>query len=88
MTLVFGQDFAITLHSLPATLASEARQRLEWHGTTRSSASNLRRWIGLTAVVGGEPRIHALGIIVVPERLGEEEPDSGLAPSPRQEPGG
>ncbi len=83
MTLVFGQDFAITLHSLPATLASEATQRLEWHGTTRSSASNLRRWMGLTAVVDGEPRIHALGIIVVPERLSEEEPDSGLAPPPR-----
>jgi hypothetical protein len=75
MTMVFGQDFAITLHSNPATLRAVAAARLRDHGIKRSDRSNLRRWLGLATVAGNSGRLSDMAILVDPHRLGNEEPD-------------
>jgi hypothetical protein len=75
MTLVFGQDFAVSLHAAPAEPASLTSERLGNHGVMRTEKSNLRRWLGLATVAGNKSRLSAMAVIVNPERLDAEEPD-------------
>lgn len=85
-TLVFQDDFAVTLHAIPQDLASEAADRLANHGIARTEKSKLRRWLGLSVVDGTKRRLTNMALIVRPDRLAEDEPDKRTAeaqPEPR-----
>jgi hypothetical protein len=75
MTLVFGQDLAVSLHAVPAEPVSVTSERLGNHGVMRTKKSHLRRWLGLATVADAKGRLSAMAIILNPERLGAEEPD-------------
>jgi hypothetical protein len=75
ITLVFGQNFAVTIHSVPADMRAVAGERLADHGARRAEISNLRRWLGLASIQGSHNRIGPMAIILDPERVDQEEPD-------------
>jgi hypothetical protein len=68
MTLEFGDDFGVTLHSVPAYMAAEASDRLADHGLRRVELSGPRRWLGLSTIAGF-PRLSRMALIVKPEQL-------------------
>ena len=78
-TLIFGEDFGITLHSVPPDMRGIASERLADHGSMRMEKSNLRRWLGLAAVLDSGHRIDAMAIVVDLGRLVDEEPDRPLS---------
>jgi hypothetical protein len=81
MTLVFGDDFAVTTHSVPAEMRGVASERLANHGEARAQASNLRRWLGLASIQGAKHRIGSMAIMVNPKRIEEDEPDRPPQPA-------
>lgn len=72
MTLVFGEDFAVSIHSVPPALAGELPERLARHGSMRAKKSNLRRWLGLGTLAQTNPRLHTMTVMLDPERLEED----------------
>jgi hypothetical protein len=72
LTLPFQDDFAVTVHCVPAALEGELPARLRNHGQGRSARSNLRRWLGLGVVNGDRGRIRTMTVMLDPTRLDDE----------------
>ena len=68
-TLPFQDDFAVTIHCVPAELEAELPQRLRNHGERRAELSNLRRWLGLGILFEDDPEIRAMVVMLDPSRL-------------------
>lgn len=73
MTLIFGEDFGISIHSVPPSLADELPERLARHGSGRSKKSNLRRWLGLGTIAEAKPKLHTMTVMLDPGRLEQED---------------
>jgi hypothetical protein len=73
MSLVFTDDFAITIHVVPEPQNRDLPERLAHHGIHRAEASGLRRWLGL-GYVAGRSRLVAMAVIADPSRLPEPPP--------------
>jgi hypothetical protein len=72
LTLPFQDDFAVTVHCVPADLEGELPERLRNHGEGRSARSNLRRWLGLGVVNGDRGHIRTMTVMLDPTRLDDE----------------
>lgn len=72
LTLPFQDDFAVSVHCVPADLEGELPARLRNHGEGRSARSNLRRWLGLGVVNGDRGRIRTMTVMLDPTRLDDE----------------
>ena len=68
-TLPFQDDFAVTIHCVPAELEAELPERLRNHGERRAELSNLRRWLGLGILFEDDPEIRAMVVMLDPSRL-------------------
>ncbi len=68
-TLPFQDDFAVTIHCVPAELEAELPERLRNHGERRAELSNLRRWLGLGILLEDDPEIRAMVVMLDPSRL-------------------
>jgi hypothetical protein len=68
-TLPFQDDFAVTIHCVPAELEAELPKRLRNHGERRAELSNLRRWLGLGILFEDDPEIRAMVVMLDPSRL-------------------
>jgi|AntDryMetagUQ889_1029465.scaffolds.fasta_scaffold01756_4 hypothetical protein len=72
VTLIFGDDFAVTVHSVPPGMENELSDRLSTHGRGRAAQSGLRRWLGIGTVAVERPSLNAMAVLLVPERLDDE----------------
>lgn len=69
-TLLFENDFAVSIHTVPPEQEGELPKRLRNHGQGRSAKSNLRRWLGLGFVVEtSKPQLAAMTVMLDPTRL-------------------
>lgn len=76
MTLVFHDDFAITICAVPYGDRHALGRDLANYGPYRINASGLRRWVGFGVVAGSPHRLHSLVIILDPSRLDDERSDT------------
>jgi hypothetical protein len=76
MTLVFEDDFAVTIKAVPFADRYQLGPDLAKYGSYRTEASSLRRWVGFGVVAGSPHRLDSLVIILDPSRLDEERPDA------------
>ena len=73
MTLVFGDDFAITVVSVPQELRTELNDRLAALGSSRFERSTLGRWLGLGVPAGSKGKLSAMAVLVAPDRVESAE---------------
>ena len=69
LTLVFGEDFAVTVVSVPETLRHELFRRVEALGRSRATRSDLGRWLGLGVLGAPKGKLSAMGVLVAPDRV-------------------